>query len=115
MEMKITDGRYVPAEQYGLSTVDGAQELAQRIIMKLTAKRGQFAPLPDYGSRLYLLQTVKPSMRETLVRQYVAEALSDESGVELEALELSYEGDRADLSLTFVYNGETILTVKTEI
>lgn len=115
MEMKITDGRYVPAEQLGFKTVDGTQELAQRIIMKLTAKRGQFLPLPEYGSRLYLLPTVKPSQRETVLRQYVAEALSDESGVELETLELSYEGDRADISLIFANNAGTKLTVTTEI
>lgn len=112
MELKLVNGRYVPAEHQGFSQIEKLDELAQRIAMKLTARRGRFMPLPTYGSRLYLLPTLKPSQRETAARQYVIEALTDESDVELEKLEFSSDGDLGDLILTFVYKGYTKFTVK---
>jgi phage baseplate assembly protein W len=89
MELKLENGGYVPARYLDLAAVSGAEELAQRIVMKLTARRGGFAPLPDYGSRLYLLMQTRPSERMGAARQYVAEALADESGIELESISLS--------------------------
>ena len=52
MELRLKDGKY---DSIGarLCTVSGAEELAQRVMMKLAARRGSFWPLPDYGSRLY--------------------------------------------------------------
>lgn len=57
----------MPASAGGVETVSGAEETAVRITMKLTARRGGFPLLPDYGSRLYQLAQVKPSERESAV------------------------------------------------
>ncbi|MGI6014586.1 MAG: hypothetical protein ACOX7K_10005 [Oscillospiraceae bacterium] len=98
----------------GFVTVNGYEELAQRIAMKLTARRGGFALLPEFGSRLYLLGNTKVSERVTAARQYVAEALSDEENLVLEQIsvseitegtiridtEFTYEGDRLYVTTT---------------
>lgn len=114
MELKLVNGRYIPAKHQGFVQVEGLEELAQRIVMKLTAKRGRFLPLPKYGSRLYLLPTLKPSQRETAAWQFVIEALADESCVELEKLEFNQDGETGSLKLNLVYNDDTKFTIKAE-
>lgn len=105
MELKIKDGEYVPGELQGFERLDGIEELVQRIIMKLRVRRGSFLPLPNYGSRLHTLATVKPSLREGAARQFVLEALSEEKGLVLEDLKLvPTEGENAELRLRFTYN-----------
>ncbi|MEG0876081.1 MAG: hypothetical protein RSD32_02725 [Oscillospiraceae bacterium] len=106
MELKIVEGKYVINEFHALSTTEGFEEIIQRITMKLRAKRGSFLPLPDFGSRLYTLGSIKPSLRETAARQFVLEALSDETGLVLESLSLlAGEGDTGTLSLLFSFEG----------
>lgn len=107
MDIMIKDGDYAAGVCGGVQTVDGIEELAQRVTMKLTAKRGHFWPKPDYGSRLYKLSgSERPSDRESAVRQYVAEALRDEPGVRLRSVEtVAADRDRLRLRLDFEYTG----------
>lgn len=116
MEIKLSNGRYVASQFGGLETVRGDEELAQRIVMKLASRRGGFAPMPDFGSRLYLLTGIKPSERELAARQYIIEALSDEQGLTLTSLELGRADDEGEISITaqFTYDNDT-LTVSTTI
>ncbi len=106
MELKLTEGRYTAAAR-SLNTVTGSEELAQRIMMKLTARRGRFWPKPDYGSNLYkLINGEKPSNRENAVRQYVAEALSDETDIELISVNIvETASDAIFVRLEFSYIG----------
>ncbi|MDO4815178.1 MAG: hypothetical protein Q4A83_01050 [Bacillota bacterium] len=114
MELKLENGKYI-ARNGGVATVKGAEELAQRITMKLAARRGKFWPMPDYGSRLYtLLQGVKPEDRKTAVREYVAEALADEQGISFDNISMEVSGDTLVLKLDFTYSGGT-LQVETAI
>ena len=108
MELKLTDGKYTARASY-LDTVTGYEELAQRIMMKLTARKGKFWPKPDYGSNLYkLINGEKPSKRENAVRQYVAEALSDETGVELQSIKIEETAsDAIFIRLDFSYSGSS--------
>ncbi|NCC67986.1 MAG: hypothetical protein EOM14_07290 [Clostridia bacterium] len=115
MELKLENGNYVPANYQGFAQISEMDELAQRLMMKLTAKRGKFLPLPDYGSRLYLLPKIMPSQRETTARQYVIEALADEEDVELTDFEFSQTGISAQMSATFSYKGDTSLVITTKV
>ena len=65
--------------------------------------------MPEYGSRLYMLPSMRPSHRENAAKQYIAEALSDETGLTLESLELE-ESTQGQLLLTmdFSYNGQSV-------
>lgn len=114
MELKLENGKYI-SRNGGVATVGGAEELAQRITMKLVARRGKFWPMPDYGSRLYtLLNGIKPEDRKTAVREFVAEALAEEQGISLDGISMDTVGDTLLLRLDFTYSGGT-LSVETAI
>jgi hypothetical protein len=109
MEIAIRDGRYTASGTGGLDTVTGLAELAQRVTMKLAARRGGFAPLPSFGSRLYTLAgAVKPSERETAARQFVAEALADEQGLSISALTVTESEGTLGIALTLAAPGGTL-------
>lgn len=78
MALLLKDGDYVADERGGLRTVEGAQDLLQRVLFRLQARRGSFPFLPELGSRLYLLGREKPGDRQALARQYAVEALRGE-------------------------------------
>ena len=106
MELKFDAGAYVKNKSGGFTTVSGEEETVQRVLMKLTARRGAFAPLPEFGSELYTLPRLKPSQRETAARQMVHEALADESDVTV--TEVSYaetDGDTAVVTVALSVGG----------
>ena len=96
MELKIRDGEYVFSES-GLDEVSGADERLQRILCRLSARRGGFSLLPDFGSRLYTLTSLKPSERPAAARQFVHEALEKEEGVEVLAVDYADGGENGAL------------------
>lgn len=89
--LKWKDGDYVSAENGGLNRVSGAQGTVQRILYRLTAHRGAFPFLPEFGSRLWQLGRVASSERAAAAKQYVAEALSDETECSVADVTLSGE------------------------
>lgn len=113
MELKLRSGAYVLSAAGLPETVRGAEEILQRALMRLSARRGSFAPAPDYGSRLYTLGALKPSQRPAAARLFVSEALAGEKGVGIEdvtyipgtgntatvAVELSLGGQAAEITL----------------
>lgn len=115
MELKLENGKYVSQGIAGLEQVGGEDELLQRVCMKLKARRGGFYPMPEYGSRLYSLTAVKPSMRETAARQYILEALSDETELALETVTVSEENEELCVRAEFTYQGTVKLAVDTWI
>lgn len=99
MECKLINGDYVPDGLGGIQRVSGAQALLQRVLFRLTARRGQLPMLPTLGSRLYLLGRETPSQRLSAARQYVAEALVEE------------EVSISDVSLSEAQDGRIRVTV----
>ena len=59
--------------------VSGTEALLQRVLMKLTARRGEFLFMENFGSRLWQLSRVNPAARKTAAVQYAAEALEGEN------------------------------------
>ena len=115
MELKIRNGDYVPDGAGGLQRVSGKEELLQRVLFRLTARRGGFAPLPALGSRLYLLGREKPASRQAAAKKYVAEALDGEAGVTVSDAALVYEGDLCMLRVSLRCGNEMLeLTVPME-
>lgn len=92
MELKIKDGDYVPDGSGGFATVRGAEELLQRALLKLTARRGSFLFWEDFGSRLWELGRVEPAARRAAAVQYAAEALAGET-LTVEDVELEDGGE----------------------
>ena len=115
MELKIKCRDYVPDGVGGLQRVSGKEELLQRTLFRLTARRGGFALAPTLGSRLYLLGREKPGNRLTAAKKYVAEALDGEMGVTVEDVSLAHDGEMSCLRVKLRYEGEGLeLTVPME-
>lgn len=105
MELKLHGGEYVKGSYHNLDSVSGTDEIGQRLAMKLRAVRGGFAILPEYGSRLHLLGSVKPSERVSAAREYAVQALSDEN-VAIEDIAVSENKDGLVVDLRLRYGGE---------
>ena len=108
MELKLSSGDYVPDGTGCLRTVAGRDALIQRAVMRLTARRGGFLPLPEYGSRLYTLHRLKPSERGAAARQFALDALEDEPEVSVGEVEYLPGGDGcAELRVELICRGSS--------
>ena len=70
MELKLKNGDYVPDGMGGLQRVNGHEELLQRVLFCLTARRGMFPFGETLGSRLWQLGRLLPSQRQAAAEQY---------------------------------------------
>lgn len=91
MELKIKNGDYV-AGPGGLAALSGDEAMLQRVLFRLTMRRGSFPFLEHMGSRLYALGSVKRGQRAAAARQYVAEALQEERGITVTEVTYREEG-----------------------
>ena len=81
-------------ESFDLGTVDGRENLAQALILRLLTPRGALADLghAGYGSRLHeLLGERKTEALRHLCRAYVLEAVAQEPRVEPKAVALTFD------------------------
>lgn len=58
-----------------MQEVDGAQQLVQRAMVRLTVPKGKFVLNPQLGSLLHTLGRTAPAQREQLALEYAQEAL----------------------------------------
>lgn len=106
MELKLKNGDYVPDGMGGLQRVEGQEELLQRVVFKLTARRGKFPFDATLGSRLWQLGSLSAQQRQSAAAQYVAEALEGEP-LSVEAVELTPKDDgTAELKATLLHRGD---------
>lgn len=108
MERKLIQGDYVPDGMGGLTTLSGGEEMLARVLYRLTARRGALPFLPELGSRLYLLGREKPSARQALASQYVAEALREEPSLTVQRVELVQDGEVGRLTVYLEWQGEEL-------
>ena len=108
--LALVNGDY-QARGNSLTTVSGEEALLQRILMKLTARRGQFPFMENFGSRLWTLGQLRPPQRQAATEQYVTEALTDEAGLTVDSVTLTEEGGTARLT-AIVSTAETTLTAE---
>ena len=100
MELKIKDRDYVADGAGGLVRVSGWDELLERVLFKLSVRRG-------LGSKLHLLWREKGESRATAAKQYVAEALADEKGLSVTGMELAEKNGFLELRVLLRYENET--------
>lgn len=95
--------------------IEGAEEAAQRLLLRLTMRRGSFRLDPELGSRLYAMPRGDGGRMERFAREAVEEALSDMPEARLEELSCRYDADedRAFVDCRFIWRGQSIdLTVE---
>ena len=108
MELLLKNGDYVPDGRGGFARVAGGEELLQRVLFKLTARRGSFPLMPELGSRLFELHRYKESQRESAARQFVTEALKDERELNVENVTVTPCGEGLMVAVSLSYHGETL-------
>ena len=111
MELMLRDGDYVADGVGQVKTVEGTEELLQRVLFQLGARRGAFPLLPQVGSQLWRLTGNKSARRADLAREYVAEALSGERDLEVTGVTLTEAEEGARLEVRLDWKG-TALTVE---
>ena len=105
MELVLRNGDYVSDGAAGLHRVQGQDALLQRVLFRLSAKRGTFPFWETLGSRLWQLVQLPASARQAAAKQYVAEALAEEQGLSVEDVFLTQNGESADLTAELSYGG----------
>ena len=105
MELMLRDGDYLPDGTGGVRRAEGSDGLLQRVLWKLSIRRGCFPPLPGLGSQLYRLAGAQPARRGALARQYVTEALAEEESLLVDDVILSGTGT---LQVRLTWRGETL-------
>ncbi len=114
MALILRDGDFVPDGKGGFLRCSGSREVLERVLWKLSVRRGSFPFLPTLGSRLHLLGRFPERERRALAEQYVKEALADED-VTVDAVTLSpAEKGTAALTVSLLWQGET-LTATVEV
>ena len=82
MGLSLRNGDYVLDGTGGLRRAEGREALLERVLFRLTARRGTFPFLPELGSRLWQLGQLSAAQRQSAAEQYVAEALAPEDGAD---------------------------------
>ena len=100
METKISNGDYVSDGLGGVERCKGTDALLERVLFRLTARRGQFQAPPELGSRLHLLS------REPAARR--PSALAEEDVTVTEVSLAPEAGGRARLTVLLDYRGEAL-------
>lgn len=111
MELKIQNGDYCPDGLGGMVVVDEAEAVVQRMLFRLTARRGSFPLLPNLGSDLHRVMYERPSARQTVAEQYVRVALEEEA-VSVQSVVLNRQGDRVELVVEALWQGQVLLLTK---
>ena len=104
--LRMKNGDYVPKGS-GLETVSGSEAVLQRVLLRLTARRGAFPFMESFGSRLWTLGQLKAAERQAAAEQYVAEALADEEGLSVTGMELAEKNGFLELRVLLRYENET--------
>ncbi len=92
-----------------MQTVSGNEEILQRVLMRLKARRGGFLPMPEFGSRLHELCGMKKGERASCAKQFVFEALESERDVSVREVEYAENEDGvAIITAQLTVGGEDI-------
>lgn len=107
MELFLKNGDYMPDGKGSFQRAQGAEALLQRVLFKLTVRRGSFPFLPELGSELYRLTREKPSAWQGLARQYAVQALMGEEVAVTDVTVTPRDGG-AQVEVFLEYQGETM-------
>lgn len=114
MEYLLRQGDYVPDGAGGLTGLEGGQEVLQRALFRLQARRGAFPFLPELGSQLHLLGRERPSAWRAMAQRYAAQALEGEPQIQVTGVELTQkESGRLEAAVYLEWQGELLTAVVT--
>lgn len=104
--MLLRNGDYLPDGAGGFRSAVGEEELLDRVLFRLAARRGAFALIPELGSSFHRLGREKGGRREALARQFAQEALEGEENLEVQSVSL--EEAQGALTIHLLWAGEPL-------
>lgn len=107
VELQWNDGDLVPNGAGDFCRLEGSRALVQRVLFKLTARRGAFHFLPELGSKLHTLGREKPGARPALCAQYVRQALENED-VTVTDVAYAERGGQAMVTVYLQWQGQPL-------
>lgn len=108
MSILLENQDYVPDGEGSVSSVSGGDAILSDVLFRLTARRGSFVLLPEFGSRMYLLRGEKPSARTLLARQYAVEALADMEDIAVTDAAVTTEGEKLLIHVELTWQGQSL-------
>lgn len=114
MELKIRGRDYVADGSGGLQRADAWEEVLERVLFRLSVRRGSFPFAPTLGSELHLLGRERAERRATAAKQYVAAALAEEMGLTVTEVTVEERGDLAAVRVSLRYGeqeGQVLVSV----
>ena len=99
MGLCLRNGDYVPDGRGGLRRAEGQEALLERVLFRLTARRGTFPFLPELGSRLFELSRSTPAKLRENALAAASEALEPIAEAAVTAVDIREEGDKMYLSV----------------
>lgn len=106
-ELQMVNGDYIPNGAGDFCRLEGSQALIQRVLFKLSARRGALPFLPETGSLLYTLFREKKSARQALCTRYVQQALEGEN-VTVTGVTYREENRSAYVRINLEWQGEPL-------
>ena len=106
-ENLLRGGDYVPDGFGGFVRLQGEEALLARALFKLACRRGALPFLPELGSRLWELGSVKPQARDAAARQLAEQALQGMGLEVLRARVRTVSDSQASVELELAYDGQT--------
>lgn len=107
MRMLMKNGDYIPDMLGGFRQIPEHDKILSVALYLLSARRGRFAPLPEVGSRLYLLTREKPSQWESAAALYAQEALNS-LGITVTKAVVTPAPEGLRVEIMGEYKGETL-------
>ena len=112
MDMKLDPAKrdfYTTIQGFPVE-LEGAEEQAQRIWLRLAVPKGAFRLDPELGSDLYRMPRGSREQMEEFARKAIQEALAPVSGVRLRQVSCSYnqEEDRARVECSLALGGRAL-------
>ena len=98
--LRMKNGDYVPKGS-GLETVSGSEAVLQRVLLRLTARRGAFPFMESFGSRLWTLGQLKAAERQ-----------AEETGLTVDSVTLTQSGGECAALTVQLTAGDTALTAE---
>lgn len=105
MSLLLKERDYVHDGNGGIAAAQGSDELLGEVLFRLTARRGSFPFLPSLGSRMHLLRREKPSMRESLARQFAVETLGELGDVAVTGVSVGQNGEELWVTVDLLWQG----------
>lgn len=108
MSILLEQRDYVPDGMGGVTALSGSGAILNDVLFRLSARRGGFALLPEFGSRMYRLREEKPSARTALARQYAVEALSGMEDVTVTDAAVTVSGGTLHIRVELLWQGQAL-------